>query len=103
MNGATIYESTDGFIFSVIISLDIKPRIERLAGVDIDFSGRDAYEFAKKLEDFIRKRFVGVRNFHCSKNLNGSQMIMHFNHMGYNMREKDISFRLLENELKIII
>jgi hypothetical protein len=81
----------DGFYLAEII-MELNPMV----------SGIQTLRFFKKLETFIRKRFMGVRDFYCVKDIQNNYVKMTFTHLGYIMEVNDAEFKLLESELKQI-
>ena len=79
-------------IFSVSITMELAPGV----------NGVQALAFFKRLEFYIRSKFLGVRDFYCVKNIKENHVSLTFTHLGYIMEIKDKDFSLLESELKLI-
>jgi len=65
-------------------------------------NGVKALAFFKRLEFYVRSKFIGVRDFYCVKDIKQNYVKMSFTHLGYIMEIKDKDFLLLESELKQI-
>jgi hypothetical protein len=78
----------------------------RLVEVTLELSenarANETFAYFKKLEEFIKKNFVGVMDLKCEKRLYENKVRLRFFHCGYTGRMQDPELDFFSTQLKII-